>query len=228
MAFRRVRALVALLASTLPLCGAAANSALTRPVLGYAAPVSPPQLRAIVGVPRAAVFSELLPSPQGTTRLHVAPGRQYAIIELAEEAPVAPLLNGMETGGIVGIPAVVSAPDFISFSPSGRSAVFISLALRRLQVVTGLPATPQVVENIDLHFLPDVPRNAAVSDDASSVLFSSAGAVYVVLSDSSTAIALRMARPASIAFLPASTNADIGDPGTGSMYLLRKGVEPSC
>ena len=214
----RIAAAAIVLLPLFPIYGTAADSALNRPILGYAARVLPPQLRAIVGVPGAAVFSDPLSLPNGTTRLHVAPGQQYAIIERAEEVPGALFLNGMETGGIVAIPAVVAAPDFVSFSPSGRSALLISLALGRLQVITGLPRTPQIVENIDVHLMPDVPSNAAISDDASSVLSSSAAAVYLILCDGSTAIILSVARSASIPFLRASTAAMIGDPGTGSLY----------
>jgi len=198
------------------------SSQMQSPVLGYAVQQSPPELRAVLGVPGAAVFSDPLSLPRRTTRLRLAPGQQYAIIERAQETPTALLLNGIETGGTVVIPGAVRALDFVSFSPSGRSAVLISQALGRLQVITGLPRTPQLAEDIDLHLLPDLPSDAAVSDDAGSVLFSSASAVYLVLPDGSAAIVLSVTHTASIAFLPASATAVIGDPGTGSLYLLQR------
>jgi sugar lactone lactonase YvrE len=192
------------------------------PLLGYAAQQSPPELRAILGVPGAAVFSDPLSLPRRTMRLRLAPGQQYAIIERAQEDPAVLLLNGTETGGIAVIPGAVRALDSVSFSPSGRSAVLISQGLGRLQVITGLPQAPQLAKDIDLRLLPELPDNAAVSDDGGSVLFSSAGAVYLVLPDGSATIVLSVTPTASIAFLPASTTAAIGDPGTGSLYLFQR------
>jgi hypothetical protein len=192
--------------------------------------VSPPELRVILGVPGAAVFSEPLSLPRRTTRLRLAPGQQYAIIESADETPAALLLNGAATGGIVTIPGAARAFDFVSFSPSGRSAVLISQAFGRLQVIDGLPQTPQLVQDIDLSLLPELPGNAAVSDDAGFVLLSSAGAVYLLLPDGSTSIVAEVTQLASVTFLPNGANAAIGDPGTGSLYLcqnLAGGMAPA-
>src|SRR5690349_2902867 len=67
----------------LTICAALASSYsdpdtfMTRPVIGYAAQSSPPELRAIVGVPGAAVFSEPLPLPDNVTRIRLAPGQSY-------------------------------------------------------------------------------------------------------------------------------------------------------
>ena len=154
MAFRTICRVAIALVLAFPICGTAADGALNRPVLGYAVQVSPPELRVILGVPGAAVFSEPLSLPRRTTRLRLAPGQQYAIIESADETPAALLLNGAATGGIVTIPGAARAFDFVSFSPSGRSAVLISQAFGRLQVIDGLPQTPQLVQDIDLSLLP--------------------------------------------------------------------------
>jgi hypothetical protein len=204
------------------ICGTAADTALNRPILGFAAQASPPELRAILGVPGAAVFSDPLSLPEQTTRLRLAPGQRYAIIEGAHGTPAALLLNGIQIGETVPIPGAVRLPDFVSFSPSGGSAVLISRASGRLQVIAGLPQAPQLTEDIDLSLLPEFPGNAAVSDDAGSVLLSSGGTVYLMGPDGSTAVVLSVTRTASIAFLPGSTIAAIGDPGTGSVYLFQR------
>ena len=232
MAFPGIRLAITAAALVFPVCGNAAGNALSRPILGYSAQVSPPELRAIFGVPGSAVFSDPMSLPAGTTRLRLAPAQQYLIIERADETPGALLLNGTETGELVTIPGVVRAPDFISFSPAGHSAALISLAYGRLQIIAGLPQSPRVVKDIDLHTLPELPRVAAVSDDASTVLFSSTGAVFLMLPDGAAAIVVSVTATASIAFLPASTAAAIGDPGTGALYLFRRvageaGVAPS-
>jgi hypothetical protein len=91
-----------------------------------------------------------------------------------------------------------------------------------LQVIAGLPQAPQLTEDIDLSLLPELPSNAAVSDDAGSVLLSSGGTVYLMGPGGSTAVILSVTQTASIAFLPGSTIAAIGDPGTGSVYLFQR------
>ena len=195
---------------------------LQRPVIGYALQQSPLELRPLLGVPGAAVFGNPLALPSKIARLRLAPGQQYAIIERAENLPAALILNGTELGGIVPIPGAVRGLDFVSFSPSGRSAVLVSQSSGRLQVFTGLPETPHLLQEIDLGMLPDLPANAGISDNAGSVLLSSRGAVYLLLPDNSTSIVLSVTQPASIAFLPASTTSAIGDPGTGSLYIFQR------
>jgi hypothetical protein len=189
--------------------------------MGYVAASSPRELRAILGVPGAAVFSDPLLLPEDVTRVRVAPGQSYALIERNnQETAVLPLSGGL-AGAAVAIGGALQAADFVSFSPSGRSAILISATAGRLQAITGLPELPQVVEDLDVSALPETPCAAAISDDAGSVLLSSSRTVYLLSPDGSTRFVGAVADGASLAFLPSSGKAAIADRAVGSVYLFQ-------
>ena len=221
MAFRGICIVAILLLLAFPICGAAADSALNRPILGYAAQVSPPELRAILGAPGAAVFSDPLSLPRRTRRLRLSPTQQYALIEREDEAPAVLGLSGATVGQAIAITGALPTADIAAFSPSGHSAVLFSAGSGRLQVIGGLPLTPQIVQDLDAGLLPDTPKAVAVSDDAGSVLLSSATMVYLLSPNGSTNTIMNVANVASLAFFPNSGDAAIGDRGTGSVYVLQ-------
>jgi hypothetical protein len=158
--------------------------------------------------------------PLGTTQVLVAPGQQYAVIEREQEGFAAFLLDGSVPGAIIPIRGAVTAPDFLSFSPSGTSAALVSRAAGRLQVIGALPLAPQLVRDIDIGVLADVPDCVAVSDDGGSVLYSALGAVYALLPDDSSRLIVA-ARRASISFFPRGAVAAIGDPDAGALWLFK-------
>src|ERR1017187_7077244 len=86
---------------------------ISRPVLGYVAQSRPPGLRAILGVPGAAVLSVPLVLPGGVTRVCLAPGQSYALVERREDVPAVMPLNGVSVGKAVPIPAALQTPDFV-------------------------------------------------------------------------------------------------------------------
>jgi hypothetical protein len=221
VAFCGIRIAAIVLLPLFPICGGAADSALNRPILGYAAQFSPPELRAILGAPGAAVFSDPLSLPRRTRRLRLSPSQQYALIERDDQSPAILGLSGVTVGPAIAITGALPAADIAAFSPSGHSAVLFSSESGRLQVVGGLPLTPQIVQDLDAGLLPGVPEALAVSDDAGAVLLSSAGVVYLLSPDGSSGIMVNVAGMASLAFFPNSANAAVGDRGAGSVYVLQ-------
>jgi hypothetical protein len=205
-----------------PSCDALADSGMERPILGYATQVSPPEVRAILGVPGAAVFSDPLTLPKRTSRLYVEPRQKYAIIEDAQGALAVLPLNGTQTGEPAAIPQALQFPNFLTYSPSGSSAVIVSDRLKRLQAITGLPESPRIVQEFDLGALPAIPVGAAISDDAISILVCSADAVYLLAADGSSSMVLSTTQAPSVAFFPGGAAAAIGDPGTGSLYIFHR------
>ncbi len=189
------------------------------PLLGYAAQESPPALWPVLGVPGAATLGEPVVLPKGTTRLRLAPGQQYSIVELGRGALAVLPLGGEDNRALARIAGAIAAPESVWFSPSGLSAVLISKASGRMQVVGGFPFAPRVIRDIDIQTLPDVPDSAAVSDSGTSLLYSTSSAVYLLRADGASDLALGVARRASIAFLP-SGDAAVGDPATGALWLV--------
>jgi hypothetical protein len=205
----------------------AAGTAMGRPLLGFIArssPVAPLEqpweLRAILGVPGAAVFSDPLLTPSDATSVRIAPGRPYAWIERGGDAPAILSLNGTRAGNASPLPGALPAADLVAFSPTGRSAVLFSAASRRLQVVTGLPDTPNVSQDLDAALLPGAPESLAVSDDGATVLLASRRAVHLLSPSSAARLILNLSGQAALAFLPNSSDAAIADRGAGSVHLL--------
>ena len=192
-----------------------------RPIIGYVAHSSPLELRAILGIPGAAVFSDPLLLPRHVTRIRLAPSQQYALIERERQEPVVLLLTAANAGRAVSLAGAFPVADLAAFSPFGRSAVLFSVSAKRLQVIAGLPDAPQIVRDLDVGVLPEPPEAMAISDDAGSVLLSSAGAVYWLLPGGSTRMVVNVADVPALVFFPNSANAAIGDRTAGSVYLFR-------
>jgi sugar lactone lactonase YvrE len=197
------------------------DSPLNRPVLGYVVFSSPAEVRGILGVPGAAIFSPPLLLPKDVTRVRVAPGQSYALIERDQQETAVLPLDGAKVGAALSVTGALRVADFVAFSPSGRSAVLLSSAVARLQVITGLPERPQILQDIDLASLPELPDGVAISDDAGSILLESSHTVYLLSPDGSTRIAAAVTDSAALAFLPNSGNAAIGDRKAGSVYVIQ-------
>jgi len=214
-----------LVSASPPACAADPPSLAGWPVAGYAAWASGPEIRAILGVPGAAVFSDPLPLPASVRRIHLPSGQAYAVLERIDDDPaILPLNGAATTGEIVPLSGALRTPDLVAFSPSGRSAVFFSETIGRLQVIVGLPLSPVVARVMDATRLPDRPETLAISDDGRLVLVSSSTAVYSVSPDASAQIVATLTQPASLMFLPADSRAVFGDKTTGTIYVVEDGA----
>jgi hypothetical protein len=188
------------------------------PIVGYLSQTTRPTLRAIVGVPGAAGFSDELLLPTDVARVHVAPGEPYALIE-RNGVPLAVVhLVGAVAGQDLPITGALQGPDLVAFSPLGRSVLLFSKIAARLQVITNLPDSPRIAQELDVRSLPEALEAMAVSDDASSVLLSSAGTVYRLLADGSTRTVAGVGEAALLAFFPNGKDGAIADRSTGSVY----------
>src|SRR5437016_5451173 len=74
---------------------------ITGPVAGYVVDSPGPALRAILGVPGAFRFSGALPLPEGVTRIHLAPGQDFALAERAGLSLGILRLSGSAVGPVV-------------------------------------------------------------------------------------------------------------------------------
>ncbi|HTS31373.1 MAG TPA: hypothetical protein VMH81_36120 [Bryobacteraceae bacterium] len=205
-----------LAALPLPMAGA---TAITGPVAGYV-PQSPgPVLRAILGVPGSFRFSDPLALPPGVAKIYVAPQQDFAIVE-REAAGVAVLSFATGTVGSVTPLDGAVTPDWVTFSMQSGSAVLFSAASNRLQVFTGLPASPRKVADVDAGLFGEMPRSAAVSDDGGTVLMAGRRSVYSVQPNGAARELLEANAIASLALFRNGTSAAIWDGGAGSVHVL--------
>jgi hypothetical protein len=118
------------------------------PSLGFAYNNASRELRAILGVPGAARWSDPLPLPEGFVSARVAPGHRWALVKL-ESGEVGILqLDTLAYSRLTDIAAdAPSDPSGLQFSPSGTS-----MALRTggdggiVTVWTGIPSAPSKLE----------------------------------------------------------------------------------
>ena len=197
---------------------AVAADSMSAPVAGYVAGSPRAELRAILGVPGSFLLSDPLPLPDGVTRVRIAPGQGYALIERKHGGPAAVALNGAAVSGLIPLDGVISGADWVTFSLGARSVVFCSAG--KLQVVTGLPDAARIARDIDTGTLPEPPITAAVSDDGSLLLVASTQSVYLVDSGAPQLL-MSGGEIRSLAVLRNGKDAAVVDGIGGSVHLLR-------
>ncbi|SPF37517.1 exported hypothetical protein [Candidatus Sulfopaludibacter sp. SbA4] len=198
-----------------------ADANLSSPIAGYVADPSQPVLRTISGVPGAYLFSDPIPLPDGVTRIHLAPGPDYALIESGDAAPAVLFLSAGAVDHVAPLPGAMPAADWVAFSASGRAAVLFSSSAQRLQLLTGLPAAPQLALDLDASTFPEQPLSAALSDDGSLLLIASRNSVYRLSPGGPPQLLLSVGRIVSLAVLRNGAGVAVSDASTASIHLLR-------
>jgi hypothetical protein len=180
------------------------------------------ELRAILGVPGAFRFSDPLALPDATSRVRVAPGQDFALIERRNADPAALVLNAGAVDHSTPLTGVLPAADWVTFSAGGASAVLFSARARRMQLVTGLPDAPRIALDLDAAALAGAPHSAAVSDDGKLLLIAAAQSVFAVPPDGPPQLVFSGSAVQGIAILPNAPGAVIAD--GGSLYLWNAGA----
>jgi len=182
------------------------------PVAGFA--LNGSDLRAVLGIPGASRWSEPLTLPESTTSLRLAPGQKYALAGIAGGMAVLDL-DALLVGETVlaAIPEAMGEASMVAFSPSGRSVTLYGGG--HVQVLTGLPESPQVVRELDA---PEGIRLLAVSDDGEAVLAAAGDGVYTLGAAGARLIA--GGDISAMAFFPASGDAVICDRATQSAMRI--------
>src|SRR5439155_11165918 len=114
----------------------------------------------------------------------------------------------------------IGSPDGIVFSPEGASAVLF-LASGRVQVWSGLPASPRLKTDLADGVIPEAPVTAAVSENGELLLVASSRAVYLVPATGTARLVLATGPIASVVVLRNGRDAAVADRGVGAIQLLR-------
>jgi hypothetical protein len=136
-------------------------------VLGYVYNQESRELRALLGIPGAAHFSDPIPLPEHVSAAYVAPGHDWALLQIEDRLAV------LRFAGSELTPLTEGVARYVAFSPSGREVAFYLPAERRLVVYTGLPATPTLAGNFAIAGAwEDDVRQLALADRASTIAYS--------------------------------------------------------
>ena len=193
------------------------------PMLGFVNTPEGGEVRAILGIPGASILSPPLAIPAGVTNLYFAPGQKYAIVEGAAGASIGVLtFHTANPGPLIEISGAISQPDIVSFSPNGAAAVVYSASEGRLEVVSGLPATPQIAREISSADLPNAVRLLALADDGVTLLEGATNnSVYWLAVGAGPQLLATEGDLEGLAFVPKLNNALIFDRNGGSLSLLQ-------
>src|SRR5690348_1682440 len=120
------------LIGALAISGSAQDASVATPALGFAFDANLGAIRAIRGIPGAALIADAIGAGSTLQSAAIAPGRGFALATSADS----PLrLLRLETGETQTLEDVMSSPGRIVFSPSGDTALLFDDS-GRLQIVT--------------------------------------------------------------------------------------------
>jgi hypothetical protein len=202
-------------AASVPL--AAQDGAVAAPALGFAYDPNLQAIRAIRGIPGAALLDDAVDPGFRLLSAVISPTNDFALVT-AEDSSVRLLRFQNGTVEVRPLDAAMTAPDRIVFSPGGRTALLYRNP-GRLQTVSGLPDRPVTRE----WSLPSLatPTALAVSDDDSAVVMSTGDSelspVWLLDADGGSS---RLAAPAPAALTFRANSRDLlAAIPNGDLYL---------
>lgn len=143
------------------------------PVMGYLADSG--TLRTLYGIPAAGWVGDPLAPDRPLSHIEMSADQSRALAIAADTGAL--MLLTPSTGATTHVNGAASGADRIVFSPGGTAAALWFSAVDRIQVVSGLSATPSV-RDIDASFLAADPASLAVSDDGLWVAGAWSSSVY--------------------------------------------------
>jgi hypothetical protein len=177
------------------------------------------EVRAILGVPGAALLSSPLVFPRGTEHVYFAPGQNFGLAQRSGAVAVFQISSG-QVASLQALSGALASADMVAFNPGGSAAAIFSEEEGRLQIVAGLPGSPQVSHNLSAAELPANIRMLALADDGVTLLAGIADGSVLALHEGKAAQLLYSANDlGGIAFEPSVANALLFD-RTGARLLL--------
>jgi hypothetical protein len=146
----------------------------SRPVLGYVPDAG--RIRPVYGLPASAAVGSALDQSRELARIAVSPGQDYVLATAADTGEALLIAPG---GLAARLDGVAAGADRIVMSPSGSAAALWFSATSHLQIVSGLPSAPSVLD-IDAAFRGAAPDALAISDDGQWLAGSWPDGVYAL------------------------------------------------
>jgi hypothetical protein len=178
-------------------------------------------VRAILGIPGSSFLGDAQTLPTEVKNIHFAPGQVYALVERGDSTPSGVInFESAGPGPLVEIKGALSKADIVSFSPNGTAAAIYSASEGRLQVLAGLPDSPQIMWEVSRTDLPDDLRLLAINDDARTLLAGTVGSAIYIFRNGTAEFLYSVADLAAMVFVPESDDMLTVDHGGGRATLL--------
>lgn len=227
---KRFAMVFAATAALLPASGSGPGNGPNRfsgPALGFVPAATATALQPILGIPGAARLGDPISLPNTVTQTYIAPGHSYALAAQGPAGPMALILlrsaAGIQTNPVLApMPGVMAYADLVAFNPSGGAAALYSKQANRIQVFTGLPASPHLSEDTSNLQIGGDAGLLALSDDAQCLLIADAtGTVYALSPNTAPVPVFHSSQISALVFVSHSHDAIVCDPVLGSAAVLQ-------
>ncbi len=208
--------------------GAVANvqgqtRAVNGPTLGFTPNISGSAISPVIGIPGASLMTDHLALDTEIRAARVAPKQNYAFALRNDDAqPVAIDLTGALPQTVV-ISGARPAPALIALSPSGSAAAMFDAESKTIQVIIGLPRSPQIVHEFNLGTDAVRATSLHVSDDGSVALIKLMGVDGTglwALSASGSFSRLPIDQPSAATFFTNRNDAIVSDNASQSAFII--------
>jgi len=200
-----------------PLCSQ--QTSLSGPAQGYIFDLPTQSFRIVIGLPGSASFGPALIS--GFDTGWVAPHQNYGI---GFQQGNCLLVAGLDSSPVsTSIAGVSGQPDGMVWSGDGSAAVLYSASGAWMQVLSGLPAAPQVGALVDLSPLGGLLSAVATDQQGKNIALATRGAnggVFLSSDAQNFASAISMANPAALTFSGDGASLYILDGGALQLTVL--------
>jgi DNA-binding beta-propeller fold protein YncE len=193
-------------------------ASLEGPRMGMVFDSSMKALRPILGIPGAAILGEPMKATLDIRKIAISPQQDYALATEGEHNEVVVLNLGRSTVTSALVHGARRGPDQMVLSPGGRVAALHYREGNRIQVLSGLPSTPKIVE--DLYLSPGASPSALAVGDDETVLAGVAGSVFWVTRSGEVPVLTGLQKITAIT-MPSARMALVADAATNQIHRLQ-------
>jgi dipeptidyl aminopeptidase/acylaminoacyl peptidase len=202
---------------------AQSGSSINGPSLGFVSNENGTKIWPLLGILGAAVPGQPLVLPESITNAAISPQHDYTVA--TSTATGQPVIIRLGIPDPVSLPVAGGRPNpsLIAISPTGSSVALYEKNSRVLQLVSGLPGSPQIAYELDISAAGDDVWDIAVSDDAALalVLAGNESRTLWAIQGSGAMTPVSATRPSRIAFFARRPDALIADDATQEVFLLQ-------
>jgi hypothetical protein len=205
--------------------GAAQQGPIGGPLLGYVFDSPTLRLRPLLGIPGASYVGDYLPIGFTPQFVEVSPSHEYAVGVEAGSGDV--FLIDLRSGlpAAERLAKATAGADRAFLSPLGKAVAFYHREARQVEILTGLPDTPNFLGRVDLVSVPGMLTALAVSDDGKALAVASAegdiGSLFVAAPDGEVRLVGPLGRASSLAFLNDLDDLLVADAGRSEIVRIR-------
>jgi hypothetical protein len=217
----RISVATALLIALPLLCSGAQNgSSINGPSLGFVSNDAGTKIWPLLGILGASIPGQPLALEESITHASISPKQDYALAISASGQPIIIHLDTAKAAPLVG---GRPNPGLIAISPTGAGAALYEKNSKVLQLISGLPAAPQIAYELDTSSIDGDVQEIAVSDDAgiALVLAGNESRTLWTIRGNGSMSAVSAIRPSRMAFIADRSDALVADDATQEVFLLQ-------